>query len=71
LNDEYVGISIKARPIDGDANKAIVNYLSDVFDLSKSDVVLQKGGTSKYKIISLNSDIDEGEAFNLLKENMI
>ncbi len=71
MNDEYVGISIKARPIDGDANKAIVNYLSDVFDLSKSDVVLQKGGTSKYKIISLNSDIDEGEAFNLLKENMI
>ena len=71
MNDEYVGICVKAQPVDGEANKAIIKYLSDVFGLSKSSVVLQKGGTSKYKIISINSDIEVEEAYNLLQDNMI
>jgi uncharacterized protein (TIGR00251 family) len=71
VNDEYVSISIKAQPVDGEANKAIIKYLSDVFGLSKSNVVLHKGGASKNKIISIDSDIEAEAAFNILKENMI
>lgn len=66
-----MGISIKARPVDGEANKAIIKYLSDIFNLSKSDVCIQKGGTSKHKILSINYDISNEDAYNILKNNII
>jgi uncharacterized protein (TIGR00251 family) len=49
-----VGICIKAPPVEGQANKAIVVYLADIFGLSKGDVSIEKGMTNKHKIIMLN-----------------
>jgi uncharacterized protein YggU (UPF0235/DUF167 family) len=72
ISEEYVGISVKARPVDGEANKAIIEYLADIFGLSKSNVELVKGGTNKYKIIALaDSELDETNAYEILKNNMI
>jgi uncharacterized protein (TIGR00251 family) len=68
--EEYVGVNIKAPPVDGQANKAIVRYLAEIFGLSKADVCLEKGSCNKNKIISL-SDITEEEVLECLKNNLL
>jgi uncharacterized protein (TIGR00251 family) len=71
VDEEEIVISIKAQPVDGKANTAIISYLSDIFDLSKSDISLEKGGTSKNKLISMTDCYTEDEVLNILKENLL
>ncbi len=49
LNEHTIKIRIKALPVAGKANEAIIEYLSEILDLPKSKIILQKGATSKYK----------------------
>ena len=72
ISDEYIGVKISAPPVDGKANIALVLYFSNMFDISKSDVTLEKGGKNKHKLISLNyNGYSEEEVYNILKENII
>jgi uncharacterized protein (TIGR00251 family) len=47
-------IKIKAKPIDGEANKYIVKYLSKEFNISKGNIQIEKGATSRLKRIALS-----------------
>jgi uncharacterized protein (TIGR00251 family) len=70
--EEYVGIAVKAQPVDGQANKAIIECLADIFGISKKDVSLERGSTNKNKIISLHdTSMSEEEIYDCLKNNMI
>lgn len=61
LNEEgKLVIKIREKPIDGAANVYLIKFLANEFDLSKSDVVIEKGLNSPFKKIRL--DIDS-EAF--------
>ena len=55
--DGVVGDALKVRirsaPVDGKANKELIETLADVFDLPKSAVVFKSGETSKTKRILL------------------
>ena len=42
-------IKIKAPPVDGKANDAIIKFFSDIFDISKSKIEILKGDKSKGK----------------------
>lgn len=42
-------IKIKAPPVDGEANSALVEALSKTFKIPKKSVVLEKGQTGKQK----------------------
>jgi uncharacterized protein YggU (UPF0235/DUF167 family) len=39
---DSVGVRISAPPVDGEANKELIKYMSKLLGLSKSDVVLDK-----------------------------
>jgi uncharacterized protein (TIGR00251 family) len=71
ITDDFIGINIKAQPVDGEANKAIIRYLSDIFGVYKSDVIIEIGGTRKNKVVSLNNDIKGEEIITILEDNRI
>lgn len=48
-------IKITAQPIDGKANKCLIEYLSKTFKIPKTSVIILKGETSKEKIILLKT----------------
>ena len=50
---DAVKLRIRCAPVDGKANKELVETLADAFDLPKSMVVFKSGETSKTKRILL------------------
>ena len=53
LLGDAVKVRIRGAPVDGKANKELVETLADAFDLPKSMVVFKLGETSKTKRILL------------------
>ncbi len=53
---EVVKIKITAQPIDGKANKALVEFLSKNFKIPKTSIKILKGETSKDKTILFMTD---------------
>ena len=53
LLGDAVKVRIKCAPVDGKANKELVETLAEAFGLAKSAVVLKSGETSKTKRILL------------------
>ena len=55
--DGFLGDAVKVRircaPVDGKANKELIETLAEAFDLPKSAVVFKSGETSKTKRILL------------------
>ena len=50
---DAVKVRIRCAPVDGKANKELVETLADAFGIPKSSVVLKSGETSKAKRILL------------------
>ena len=48
-------IKIKAPPVDGKANKYLVEILSSHFGVAKSRIKILKGETSSFKIIEIEN----------------
>lgn len=63
---EIIKVKITALPIDGKANKALVEYLSKNFKIPKTSIEILKGETSKEKTI-LFKTLDEEKVNNLYK----
>ena len=58
-DNEIFKIKITAQPIDGKANKALIEFLSKNFKIPKTSIKILKGETSKEKTIlfeTSNSD---------------
>ena len=53
LLGDAVKVRIRCEPVDGKANKELVETLAEAFDLPKSAVVFKGGETSKAKRILL------------------
>ena len=53
LFGDAVKVRMRCAPVDGKANKELVEVLSDEFDLPKSSVVIRSGETSKTKRVLL------------------
>ena len=53
LVGDAVRVRLRSAPVDGKANKELVETLADAFGLSKSSVVFKSGETSKTKRILL------------------
>lgn len=51
-----ISIKIKAKPIDGEANEYLIKYMAKEFNISKANIQLEKGATSRLKRIALNMD---------------
>lgn len=62
---EIVKVKITAQPIDGKANKALIEYLSKNFKIPKTSIKILKGETSKDKtILFKTSDTEKVKLLN-------
>jgi uncharacterized protein len=51
LYNERVKIQIKASPVEGKANKALIAFLSKSFSVAKSKIVIHKGLNQRSKTV--------------------
>uniref|UniRef100_A0A8D1RA23 Uncharacterized protein n=1 Tax=Sus scrofa TaxID=9823 RepID=A0A8D1RA23_PIG len=70
LTTEAVSVAIAAPPSEGEANAELCRYLSKVFELRKSDVVLDKGGKSREKVVKLLASTTPEEILEKLKKQV-
>ncbi|KAM5292169.1 UPF0235 protein C15orf40 homolog [Ctenodactylus gundi] len=68
LTTEAVNVAITAPPSEGEANAELCRYLSKVLGLRKSDVVLEKGGKSREKVVKLLASTTPEEILEKLKK---
>jgi uncharacterized protein (TIGR00251 family) len=52
--DGALKIKISAPAVDGEANKKLVSFLAKEFKISKSEIKIKSGETSKTKILHIN-----------------
>ena len=50
-----IKIRLKAPPVDGEANEELIKFLSKEWKISKSDIQIKSGKTSKNKIIKIEN----------------
>ncbi|XP_037367284.1 UPF0235 protein C15orf40 homolog [Talpa occidentalis] len=67
---EAVGVAIAAPPSEGEANAELCRYLSKVLELRKSDVVLDKGGKSREKVVKLLASTTPEEILEKLQKQV-
>ena len=67
--DSDIKIKITAQPIDGKANKCLIEFLSKKFKIPKTSINILKGETSKDKTILFrtNSSNKKTELKNILQ----
>lgn len=63
---DFAKIKITAQPIDGKANKCLVEYLSKNFKIPKTSIKILKGETSKEKTILFETQ-DKTKIENIYK----
>ena len=51
--EEFIKVKIMARAIEGKANKAIIEYLSEILDVTKSKIKIISGEKSSIKTIQI------------------
>jgi hypothetical protein len=52
-------VKIAAPAVEGQANEELCEYLSDFFDVSRSNVLLRKGERGREKTIEINGRTEE------------
>ena len=53
FRDDILHLKIAAPPVKGKANKELVEFLSTLLGVSKGDISIERGTTSKTKIINI------------------
>jgi uncharacterized protein (TIGR00251 family) len=54
--DGSLKVKIRAQPVEGKANKYLLDYLAKVLDLPKSNVSLLKGESNLFKTVEINAE---------------
>ncbi len=54
IDDEWLRVRIKAPPVDGKANEAIVKFFAEFFTVSKGSVGIISGDTARLKRVKIN-----------------
>ncbi len=57
--EEGVKVKITAQPVDGKANKALIEFLSKHFKIPKSSIEILRGETSKEKTLLIKTQDDD------------
>lgn len=53
-------VRVRARPVEGEANTALLKFLAKTLGVPKSAVALQRGGQSRLKMIQIDGLDDHG-----------
>jgi uncharacterized protein len=52
-------VRIAAPPIEGKANQKLIEFLSEVLDIAKSNLIIIRGQTGKHKLIEITGLSEE------------
>ncbi len=66
LHDGKPKIQLKAPPVDGAANKALIAFLSEVCGVPKSAITIELGASSRTKRVEVNGLDDNALQHKLL-----
>lgn len=66
--DDGVKIKITAPPVDGKANKSLIEFLSKTFKIPKSSIEILRGETSKEKTLLIK--ITDDDKIAMIKSNL-
>ena len=66
LWNEAIKVALFAPPVDGKANEALIQFLSDYFNLRKSAITILSGAAARMKRVSLTfqSEADTAAAID-------
>ena len=53
---ENVIVYAKSKPVDGAANKEVIELLAEYYSVPKSSVRIKNGNSSRYKLIEIIAD---------------
>ena len=70
IDDECIEIAVHAQAQNNKANFAIIEYLSDMLNLSKNSIQFESGATNRDKQISVTG-MTSSEILEKLNENLI
>ncbi len=65
-DDGSIKVKITAQPVDGKANKALIEFLSKTFKIPKTSIDIVRGETSKDKTVLFKTD--DVDKINRIKE---
>ena len=54
--DGSLTVHLKSPPVEGKANLELIQLLAQKFDVSKSQVTIKSGLSSKFKLVEINLD---------------
>ncbi len=63
IEDELIKVKLTAQPIENKANKALIEFLSKLFKVPKSEIKIIKGETSKEKTILFSNLTEDKKNF--------
>lgn len=53
FSEDIIKVKINKPAVDGKANKAIIEYLSDIFDLPKNNIIILRGEKNSIKDLQI------------------
>lgn len=56
FSDDRLRVRVKGKAVDGKANEALVQFLSELFGVAKSSVAIVRGPASPIKTIAIKGD---------------
>ena len=58
VGDDWI-VRLHAPAVDGKANEALVDFLSDILHIARSKIVLRKGQTARVKCLEIEGNQEE------------
>lgn len=55
--DGVFSVHLKSPPVDGKANKELIELLAEKFDVSKSQIRIKSGLSSRTKLVEIDTDV--------------
>ncbi len=53
VHNGEIKIKITAPPVDGEANKELISFLSDNLDIPKRNLTIVKGDSGRHKVVDI------------------
>ena len=63
VENEFIKVKVTAQPIENKANKALIEYLSKIFKIPKTNIEIVRGETSKEKTVFIKTTDNEKISF--------
>ncbi len=69
LNDGTIKIRLTSPPVEGKANQALIEFLSDILDVPRSNIEIVAGASGRDKLVSV-IDLDAETVHERILKNL-